>query len=101
MIDESKLSPAEKQLYKSLKEVVDPEFGFSIVRSGLVDKIKVEGKKATVIYHLTVPFCPPVFALHIGREMKKKALDISGIEEAEVKVQNHILEEEINKALKE
>lgn len=101
MIDEDKLSPIEKQLYDSIKEVVDPEFGFSIVERGLVDLVKVEGNKAKVIYHLTVPFCPMIFALHIGREIKKKALSVQGIEEVEVSVQKHIQEAEINKALRE
>ena len=101
MVDVSKLSPVEKRLYERLREVVDPEFGFSIVDRGLIDEIKIEGRKATVIYHLTVPFCPPVFAIYIGREIKKKALDMSEIDEAEVRVQNHVQEDFINKTLKE
>ena len=101
MVEVNGLSEVERELYERLKEVVDPEFGFSIVERGLIDEIEVKGDKAKIVYHLTVPFCPPVFALHIGREIKRKALSIPGVKEVEVRVQGHIQEEEINKALKE
>ena len=97
---EKKMSPKEKEIYERLKEVQDPEFGFSIVERGLVDEVKVEGKKAKILFHLTVPFCPPPFALHIGKEIKKRAGEVSGIEQVEVRVQNHVSEDQINKALK-
>lgn len=98
---EKKMSPKEKEIYEKLKAVQDPEFGFSIVERGLVDEVKVEGNKAKILFHLTVPFCPPPFALHIGKEIKRTAGEVSGIEQVEVRVQNHINEEQINKALKE
>jgi len=96
---EKKMSPKEKEIYERLREVKDPEFGFSIVERDLVDEVKVEGKKAKILFHLTVPFCPPPFALHIGREIKKRASEVSGIEKVEVRVQEHIQADEINKAL--
>lgn len=98
---EKKMSPKEKEIYERLKEVQDPEFGWSIVEHGLVDEVKVEGKKAKVLFHLTVPFCPPPFALHIGKEIKKLAGEVSGIEQVEVRVQNHVSADQINKTLKE
>jgi metal-sulfur cluster biosynthetic enzyme len=99
MVDESKLSPLERELFEKLREVVDPEFGFSIVDRGLIDEVKIEGTKAKIVYHLTVPFCPPVFALHIGKEIKKKALSIPGVETVEVRVQRHMQEAMINEEL--
>ncbi len=95
------MSPKEKEIYERLKEVQDPEFGFSIVERGLVDEVKVEGKKAKILFHLTVPFCPPPFALHIGREIKRIAGEVSDIEQVEVRVQNHVNADQINKELKE
>ena len=95
------LSPKEREVYDRLREVKDPEFGFSILDANLVDEIRVEGGKAKVVFHLTMPFCPPPFALHIGREIKKKASEVPGIEEVEVEVRNHIMADEINKALRE
>jgi len=100
-LTEKKMSPKEKEIYERLKVVQDPEFGFSIVERGLVDEVKVEGKKAKILFHLTVPFCPPPFALYIGKEIKKRAGEVPGIEQVEVRVQNHINEDQINKALKE
>jgi len=92
---EKSLSSKEKEVFERLKEVVDPEFGFSIVDRGLVDEVKIEENIVHVVYHLTVPFCPPIFAVHIGREIRKKAKEVDGIE----KVKDHIQEDAINKTL--
>ncbi len=97
----TEMSDVEKKVLEKMKEVVDPEFGFPIVDRGLLDEIKVEGKRVTIKYHLTVPFCPRVFAIFIGKQIKEKAKEVGGIEEVEVICQQHIQAEEINKALRE
>ncbi len=66
----------------------------------LVDEVVVDGEKAQVRYHLTVPFCPKPFALHIGREIREKTLQVEGINEVEVIVQDHQQADEINQELK-
>jgi len=95
------MSDKKDKIFEKMKEVVDPEFGFPIVDRGLLDEIKVEGKKAIIKYHLTVPFCPPVFAIFIGKQIRQKAMEIEGIEEVEVICQHHVQAEKINKALRD
>lgn len=97
---EKSLSPKEKKLFEKLRGVVDPEFGFSIADRGLLDEVKIEGNTARITYHLTAPFCPFVFAVQIGREIKKKAKEVEGIEKVEVKVKDHIQTDVINEALR-
>lgn len=99
-MEEEALSPKEKEVYQRLRTVMDPEIGFPITEMGLVDEVKVEGKRATIIYHLSAPFCPPPFALHIGREIRRKAMEVSEIEEVEVTVQNHVQADRINQILR-
>lgn len=94
------MSQKEKDILEKLRDVHDPEMGFSIVEAKLVDEVKVEGDKAKVVYHLTMPYCPPPFALYIGKEIKKKAKEVSGINEVEVSVKDHVNADEINKRLK-
>ena len=89
-----------QEVWEQLKEVRDPEFGKSIMERELVDEVVVEDDKARVRYHLTVPFCPKPFALHIGREIREKALEVEGINEVEVIVQEHSQANEINEELK-
>ncbi len=89
-----------QKVREQLKEVRDPEFGKSIMERELVDEVVVEDDKARVRYHLTVPFCPKPFALHIGREIREKALEVEGINEVEVIVQEHSQADEINEELK-
>lgn len=89
-----------QEVWERLKEVRDPEFGKSIMDRELVDEVNVNGEKAQVRYHLTVPFCPKPFALHIGREIREKALQVEGINEVEVIVQEHNQVDEINEELR-
>lgn len=79
----------EEEILEKLKEVKDPEFGHSILQRKLIDEVRVEGDRAKILFHLTVPFCPDVFALFIGREIKKKAKEVEGIKRVEVTLQNH------------
>jgi len=97
---ERNLTQKEKDILEKLKDVRDPEMGFSIVEANLVDYVKVEGDKAKIVYHLTMPYCPPPFALYIGGEIKKKAKEVTGINEVEVTVKDHVNADEINKRLK-
>ncbi len=89
----------EEEIREKLKDVVDPEIGVSIMEMHLVDEVRIENNKAYITYHLTAPFCPPVFALHIGRNIKKVAMSIEGIDGVDVKLKDHVQAEDINKML--
>jgi len=89
----------EEEILEKLKEVKDPEFGHSIVERKLIDQVEVEGDTAKIVFHLTVPFCPDVFALFIGREIRKKAKEVEGIRKAQVTVQQHTKADRLNEIL--
>ncbi len=90
-----------EKVREKLKEVVDPEFGRPIVDRNLIDEVRADGGTVTVVYHLTVPFCPFVFATHIGKDIREKVKQVEGVEKVIVQVKDHIQTEEINKMLKE
>ncbi|MDP2960055.1 MAG: iron-sulfur cluster assembly protein [candidate division Zixibacteria bacterium] len=89
----------EEEILEKLKEVKDPEFGHSIIERKLIDEVKVEGDTARILFHLTVPFCPDVFALFIGREIKKKAKEVEGITKVIITLQNHNKAAQLNEIL--
>ena len=89
----------EEEILEKLKEVKDPEFGHSIIERKLIDEVKVEGDTARILFHLTVPFCPDVFALFIGREIKKKVKEVEGINKVEITLQNHVKAAQLNEIL--
>jgi len=93
------LTTSEAEVREKLKEVVDPEFGRPIVDRGLIDEVSVDGGTVKVVYHLTVPFCPYVFATHIGKDIRTKVRQIPGVERVVVRVRDHIQTEEINQEL--
>ncbi|MBS7642025.1 MAG: iron-sulfur cluster assembly protein [Candidatus Bathyarchaeia archaeon] len=100
-VDESKLSEEERIVYNALKDIRDPELGFSIVEAGFIDEVKVEDGRARIIYHLSAPFCPPIFALQIGLDIKHKLHSLPFIRESEVILVDHWQSEEINKAIRD
>ncbi len=85
-----------EQVWARLREVRDPEFGHSIVERELIDGVEVDGGVVRVHYHLTVPFCPLPFALHIGREIRRLVGEVSGVERVDVIVHEHLQAEAIN-----
>lgn len=89
----------EDEIREKLWEVRDPEFGRSIMERNLVDDIRVQSDTAHIIFHLTVPFCPDVFALHIGREIRKKAQEVPEIKRVVLTVQQHIKADMLNRTL--
>lgn len=80
-----------------LSKVIDPELGRSITDLKLIDKLDVIGGIVAVEFHLTAPFCPPVFALKIASDIKAGILSVPGVTEAKVTLRGHYLAEAVNK----
>jgi len=89
----------EEEVMEELNNVIDPEIGMSIVDMGLVDEVKIEGDKVSVSFHLTAPFCPPVFAVMIAKDIKERLSRMAGIRSSEVKLMGHIMADQINEII--
>ena len=88
-----------ESIREKLATVVDPEIGVPITEMNLVDEVKVEGGNVVVTFHLTMPFCPPVFALQIAKDIKEKAKAVTGVRSVSVQLIKHVNSDEINKAV--
>ena len=75
-----------EDVMEKLKEVIDPEIGFSIVDLGLIYKVDIQnqGKKVVVDMTLTVKGCPLQYAL--TNMAKQKVEELDGVEEAVVNI---------------
>ncbi len=78
-------------------KIIDPELGRSITELKLIDKLEVNGGKVDVEFHLTAPFCPPVFALKIASDIKAGILSVPGVGDAKVTLRGHYLADAVNK----
>ncbi len=85
------------QIVKELSQVVDPEVGVPITEMDLVDDITIDGGIVSVGFHLTAPFCPPMFALEIAQEIKRRVSALEGVREVKVSMTGHFMAEEINR----
>ena len=75
-----------EDVMEKLKEVIDPEIGFSIVDLGLIYKVDIQnkGKKVVVDMTLTVKGCPLQYAL--TNMARQKVEELEGVEEAVVNI---------------
>jgi metal-sulfur cluster biosynthetic enzyme len=87
------------EIVKELSQVVDPEVGVPITEMDLVDDIGINNETGTVsvAFHLTAPFCPPMFALEIAQDIKKRLSSLDGVKEVKVSMTGHFMAEEINR----
>jgi metal-sulfur cluster biosynthetic enzyme len=92
---------SEKQVLAELRKVLDPEIGIPITEMKLVDKISIKGGEIEVRFHLTTPFCPPVFAKQIGMDIRRTLSKLEGVEGVRVVLTNHYMAEQITKEINE
>lgn len=85
------------EVERQLSKIMDPELGRSITEMRLIDRLEVNEGIVTVEFHLTAPFCPPVFALKIASDIKMCALSVKGVREARVTLRGHYLADAVNK----
>src|SRR5579883_906776 len=87
------------QVVKELAQVVDPEVGVPITEMDLVDEIGINEETGVVSvgFHLTAPFCPPMFALEIAQDIKRRVSALEGVKEVKVSMTGHFMAEEINR----
>lgn len=82
---------------KELEKVVDPEIGLPITEMHLVDEISIQDNGEIFIkYHLTAPFCPPIFAEDIGMNIRNLTSKLDGVKKVTVVLHGHALANEIN-----
>jgi metal-sulfur cluster biosynthetic enzyme len=91
--DEIDLNEIQTQLSK----IIDPEIGRPITEMKLVDKIDIQSGFVDIEFHLTAPFCPPMFALKIASDIKSNVLSVHGVKDARVTLRGHYLAEAVNK----
>jgi metal-sulfur cluster biosynthetic enzyme len=84
-------------LDQALSRIMDPELGRSIMELKLIDRMTVEGSTVSIEFHLTAPFCPPVFALKIASDIKSGVLSVKGVTDAKVVLRGHYLADAVNK----
>jgi metal-sulfur cluster biosynthetic enzyme len=64
------LAERQNEVYRRLREVIDPEIGVSIIKLGLVYDIAIDGGDVTVVMTLTTRGCPLGHAITEGVRRK-------------------------------
>lgn len=90
-MQQEKIEEAQKEIMRSLEEVIDPELGVSIVKLGLILGVEISEynedfdmfEKIKIIMTLTTPLCP--FADALVQDVED-TVNILGKGEAEVEL---------------
>jgi ATP-binding protein involved in chromosome partitioning len=94
-MSETRIDLAE--IERGFAKIIDPELGRPITELKLIDSLTADGGLVTVEFHLTAPFCPPMFALTIASDIKAAVLAANGVSDAKVTLRGHYLAEAVNK----
>ena len=81
----------------AMARIIDPELGRPITDLKLIDRLTVSGGSVDLEFHLTAPFCPPMFALKIASDIRAGLLSVPGVKEAKVTLRGHYLADAVNK----
>jgi ATP-binding protein involved in chromosome partitioning len=87
----------ESAVNEAMEKIMDPELGRPITDLKLIDKLTIVGGSVDLEFHLTAPFCPPIFALKIASDIKAGLLSVPGVTEAKVTLRGHYLADAVNK----
>ncbi len=91
MVDRAKIEEV-------LSKIIDPEIGLPITQMRLIDNINISKEGYVFIdFHLTAPFCPPIFALQIAQEIKNSVSNLEGVKDIKVTLKGHYLADQINR----
>jgi len=87
----------EAAVQTAMSKIMDPELGRPITDLKLIDKLTINAGSVDLEFHLTAPFCPPVFALKIASDIKAGLLSVPGVTETKVTLRGHYLADAVNK----
>jgi len=91
----------KKQVMRQLQNVIDPEIGVPITEMKLIDGIEIKNGDVIVEFHLSMPFCPPFFAMQIAKGVREEVAKLKGVKRVRIKLTKHYMAEEINKKINE
>ena len=77
--------------------VPDPEIRRTLDELDLIDEVEVSADGDVLVrYHLTSPLCPSPFAIDIGREVRRRVLDVPGVRTCRVDIRDHFIATDIS-----
>jgi len=93
------LSLNRESIMAELAKVIDPEIGVPITEMRLVDRVDIKGDTVEVDFHLSMPYCPPPFAMKIGQDIRSRLRALPGVKAVSVTLKNHYMADFINKEI--
>ncbi|MCL5265258.1 MAG: iron-sulfur cluster assembly protein [Chloroflexi bacterium] len=88
----------EQQVIEKLREVMDPHTGSNVWDMGMVKDLVLEENRLSLRFTLTSNFCP--IGMQLGLALKRKLRELP-IEKIDIKIENYLRAEELEKVLED
>lgn len=95
----AKINLTKQKIMKELEKVIDPEIGIPITEMKLIDDVKIKDGDVLIEFHLSMPFCPPMFATKIASDIRDVTAKIKGVKSVKINLKDHYMADEINKQI--
>ncbi|MBI2955447.1 MAG: DUF59 domain-containing protein [Chloroflexi bacterium] len=90
------MAATREQVIEKLRQVMDPHTGSNVYDMGLISDLVVEADRISLRFSLTSNFCP--IGMQLGLALKRKLREIP-VEKIDVKIDNYLRAEELEKML--
>jgi len=89
------LTELEDRVREAVGQVVDPETGMTFAQMQMITNVKEEESGVVKVEFVpSSPFCPIAFKL--ANDIKKAALEVTGVKKASIYCRGHTMEKQIN-----
>jgi len=90
----------QKEIYKRLQSVIDPETNADVIRMRLVDNLVVDSTgRVSYTFRPSSPFCP--LAVHLVLDIREAVAGVPGVTEQEIEVVGYVDANGLNALLRE
>lgn len=87
----------EETVLQELRKIKDPEYKTPLVEMGYIDKVTITGDNVKVEFHLNSPYASGMYAMMVGRDMRRLVAKIQGVKDVTVLISDHVKAEMINR----
>ena len=89
------MTELEDRVREAVGQVVDPETGMTFAQMQMITNVKEEESGVVKVEFVpSSPFCPIAFKL--ANDIKKAALEVTGVKKASIYCRGHTMEKQIN-----
>ncbi|MDQ0245164.1 metal-sulfur cluster biosynthetic enzyme [Bacillus fengqiuensis] len=90
------MNSREREVFKKLDTVYDPELDQSLPELGFIKDVKIDGSEVHIAFRLPTYWCSPNFAFIMAEDIQKSVSQLDWVSRVKVTLDDHCASKEIN-----